>query len=516
MKRTERSPVELELARNRLEGIAEEVGGTLVSTAYSPNIKERRDCSAALFDGDGNCFAQAAHIPVHLGAMPASVAVATRLEPKQGDIVALNDPFAGGTHLPDLTLVSPVFSDGDRIGYVATRAHHADVGGTAPGSMPADPTSIHDEGLRLPPVRLVKDGETNEGVLETFLANVRGPDERRADLRAQISANERGVERLTEYVEEKGTDAFIGLIDYAERRTRSEIDALPDGVYEATERMDPGLCVSATVEIDGEEMEVDFSGTSEQDDGNLNAPRAVSESAVAFVVRCVTSDDVPANAGSLAPVDVVVPEESLLNPQPPAAVAGGNVETSQRVVDAVVEALRGATEVPAQGQGTMNSVTVGNDGFSYYETVGGGAGATQERDGTDGVHVGMTNTLNTPVEALEREYPVRVEEYGLRDGSGGNGAHQGGEGIVRAFRVLEDASVSFLTDRRENPPRGAEGGEDGATGVNLIDGETVGSRAVVEVESGTLVEVRTPGGGGYGEEQTINEGSANPERERPR
>jgi N-methylhydantoinase B len=505
---TSMNPVELEVARNRLEGIAEEVGDVLVSTAYSPNIKERRDCSAAVFDADGRCVAQAAHIPVHLGAMPASVEHAARLEPNEGEVVAVNDPFAGGTHLPDLTLVSPVFADG-RVGYVATRAHHADVGGTAPGSMPADSTSIHDEGMRVPPVRIVKDGATNNALLETFLANVRGPEERRADLRAQISANERGVERLEEYVEKNGTGAFDAVVEYAERRARDEIEGLADGVGSATEVMDgddgseDGPCVSVSVEVDGNRLVVDFSGSSGQHDGNLNAPRPVTESAVAFVVRCVTSDDVPANAGSLAPVDIIVPQGSLLNPEPPAAVAGGNVETSQRVVDAVVEALRDATDatLPAQGQGTMNSVTVGNDGFSYYETVGGGAGATAERDGTDGVHVGMTNTLNTPVEALEREYPLRVEEYGLRDGSGGDGAQTGGDGVVRSFVVLEDASVSFLTDRRENPPRGAEGGGDGATGVNLVDGEPVGARAVVEVEAGTRVEVRTPGGGGYGEDE---------------
>ena len=501
---TEKSlnPVELELARNRLEGIAEEIGGVLVSTAYSPNIKERRDCSAALFDAEARCVAQAAHIPVPLGAMPASVAAAASLEPQEGEVVMLNDPFAGGTHLPDITLVSPVFV-GEHVGYVATRAHHADVGGTAPGSMPADSRTVHDEGLRIPPVRLVEDGETNEDILDVFLANVRGTDERRADLRAQLSANERGVERLSAYVEEKeqGTRAFDALIEYAERRTREEIDSLPDGTYEETERMDGDLCVSVGVEIDGGSMTVDFSGTSEQDDGNLNAPRAVAESAVAFVVRCVTSDDVPPNAGSLAPVEVKIPSGSLLDPDPPAAVAGGNVETSQRVVDAVVEALRGATEVPAQGQGTMNSVTVGNDGFSYYETVGGGAGASADRDGTDGVHVGMTNTLNTPVEALEREYPLRVEEYSLREGSGGGGRQEGGDGIVRSFIVLEDASVSFLTDRRETAPKGAEGGGDGAKGENLVDGENVGGRAVVKVDAGARVEVRTPGGGGYGKRE---------------
>jgi N-methylhydantoinase B len=503
---TETDPAELELARNRLEGIAEEMGDVLVSTAYSPNIKERRDCSAAVFDADGRCVAQAADVPVHLGAMPASVSHAARLEPGEGEVVAVNDPFAGGTHLPDLTLVSPVFVDG-RAGYVATRAHHADVGGTAPGSMPADSTSIHDEGVRIPPVRLVENGETNDALLETFLANVRDPDERRADLRAQISANERGVSRLSGYVDENGTGSFDALIRYAERRTRAEITSLADGVGEATERMDGGNGddprISVSVEVDGDELIVDFSGTSEEGDGNLNAPRAVAESAVGFVVRCVTSNDVPANAGSVAPVGIRVPEGCLLDPEPPSAVAGGNVETSQRVVDGVVEALREATDVslPAQGQGTMNSVTVGNDGFSYYETVGGGGGATRERDGTDGVHVGMTNTLNTPVEALEREYPLRVEEYALRDGSGGEGAHDGGDGIIRALVVLEGCSVSFLTDRRENPPRGAEGGDDGETGVNLVDGERVGGRAVVGVEPGTRVEIRTPGGGGYGEKE---------------
>jgi N-methylhydantoinase B len=372
--------------------------------------------------------------------------------------------------------------------------------------MPADSRTVHDEGLRIPPVILVEESEINEGVLNIFLANVRGGDERRADLRAQLSANERGVERLSSYVEKNDMRAFDALIEYAERRTREEIDALPDGTYEATEFMDGGQRISVAVDIDGGEMLVDFGGTSNQDDTNLNAPRAVAESAVAFVVRCVTSDDVPPNSGSLEPVEVMIPPGSLLDPNPPAAVAGGNVETSQRVVDAVVEALRGATDVPAQGQGTMNSVTVGNDSFSYYETVGGGAGASAERDGTDGVHVGMTNTLNTPIEALEREYPLRVEEYALREGSGGEGKQEGGDGIVRSFVVLEDASISFLTDRRETSPKGAEGGENGETGENLIDGKKVGGRAVVEVDAGTHVEVRTPGGGGHGanDEDTDN------------
>jgi len=502
----ELDPVELEIARNRLEGIAEEVGDVLVSTAFSPNIKERRDCSAAVFDADGRGVAQAEHVPVHLGAMPASVGAVTRLgtTPREGDVFILNDPYAGGTHLPDVTLVSPVFVDYGHVGYIATRAHHADVGGRVPGSMPADSSSVYEEGVRVPPVRLVESGETNDDVLDFFLANVRGREESLADLRAQLSANRRGVERLSEYVKENGTEAFGALVGYAERRTREALSGLPDGTSVAEESLDGGDMIEAEIVVDGDGLVVDFAGTSPQDDGNLNAPPAVTESAVNFVVRCVVGDDVPPNAGSRAPVEVRVPEGSLLNPEPPSAVAGGNVETSQRVVDAVVEALREAVgdalKLPAQSQGTMNNVTVGNDGFTYYETVGGGAGATPEKDGTDAVHTGMTNTLNTPVEALEREYPLRVEEYSVREGSGGGGARRGGDGIVRSFRVLEDATVSFLTERRETRPSGAEGGGEGDSGVNLVNGEKVGGEAVVDAEAGVRVELRTPGGGGYGEE----------------
>ncbi|RZH69611.1 hydantoinase B/oxoprolinase family protein [Natrinema altunense] len=516
-------PVTLEVLRNQLESVAEEMGQTLIRGAYSPNIKERRDCSTALFDAAGRMVAQAEHIPVHLGAMPAAVDAVREHDPKPGDVFLLNDPFTGGTHLPDVTMVSPIAPDrgdaedetGDReiVGYAVSRAHHADVGGMTPGSMPAGAQEIYQEGLRLPPTRLVDGGDLQEDVRSLVLANVRNPGERRADLRAQQAANERAEERLADLFDEHGRETvlsgFDAVIDYSRERIAEEIAALPDGVYEATDVLegdgvtDADIEIAVRVTVDGETIDVDFDGTAAQVAGNLNAPLAVATSAVYFVVRCITDPEIPPNHGCYEPVRVRAPEGTLLNPNPPAAVVGGNVETSQRVTDVVFTALAGAApdRVPAQGQGTMNNLTIGaRDGsFTYYETIGGGFGARANRDGMDGVQVGMTNTLNTPVESLETEYPLRVDRYALREGSGGRGRHRGGEGLERTVTVEEPATVSLLTERRRHAPTGVAGGEDGATGENLIDGESVPAKTTVDVDAGTTVTVRTPGGGGHGD-----------------
>ncbi|MEF8779190.1 MAG: hydantoinase B/oxoprolinase family protein [Haloferacaceae archaeon] len=523
---SEIDPVTLEILRNQLESVAEEMGQTLIRSAYSPNIKERRDCSTALFDADGRMIAQAEHIPVHLGAMPEAVEVVRERDPAPGDVFVLNDPFAGGTHLPDVTMVSPLSRNGGSgesdpeggesgaiVGYAVSRAHHADVGGTTPGSMPAGAREIYQEGLRIPPIRLVDGGRLREDVLELVLANVRNPDERRADLRAQLAANERAGERLSALFAEHGSgrvlSAFDAVVDYSRKRVEREIAELPDGTYEATDVLegdgvtDEDVEIAAAVTVDGPSLSVDFAGTAPQVPGNLNAPRSVAKSAVYFVVRCVTDPEIPPNHGCYEPVSIRVPEGTLLNPRQPAAVVGGNVETSQRVTDVVFAALSRAApdRVPAQSQGTMNNLIVGGrDGsFTYYETIGGGFGARADGDGMDGVQVGMTNTLNTPVEALEAAYPIRVDRYALRENSGGMGRHRGGLGLERAITVATDATVSLLTERRRHAPRGVEGGSPGSTGRNVIDGEEVPSKVTRDVPAGTTITVSTPGGGGHGD-----------------
>jgi len=521
-------PVTLEVLRNQLEGVAEEMGTVLIRGAYSPNITERRDCSTALFDADGRTVAQAEHIPVHLGAMPEAIAAVRDRDPAPGDAFVLNDPFTGGTHLPDVTLVSTLALDGDAVGFAVSRAHHADVGGMTPGSMPAGAREIYQEGLRIPPIRLVEGGERVDDALELILANVRNPAERRADFEAQLAANGRAGDRLRDLADEHGRDrleaAFDAVIDYSRERTTAAIRDLPDGTYEAEDVLegdgvtDADVPIRATVTVDGGSLAVDFAGSADQVAGNCNAPLAVAKSAVYFAVRCVTDPSIPPNHGCYEPVSVSAPAGSILNPEPPAAVVGGNVETSQRVVDVVLAVLGEAApdRVTAGGQGTMNNLTIGNRGrsgeagddgdrgrgersFTYYETIGGGFGARPDGDGMDGVQVGMTNTLNTPVEALEAAYPLRVERYAFRPDSGGDGRHRGGLGLERSVRVETAATASLLTERRRHAPAGREGGEPGALGENLIDGEPVPAKATIDVEAGTTVTVRTPGGGGYGD-----------------
>ena len=501
--------VELEILRTQLESVAEEMGTVLVRGAYSPNITERRDCSTALFDSEGRMLAQAEHIPVHLGAMPEAVDAVLDCDPRPGDVFLLNDPFQGGTHLPDVTLVSPITHEGTIVAYAVSRAHHADVGGPTPGSMPAGAREIHAEGVRIPPVRYVDGGEQNEAVERLLLANVRNPDQRRADLRAQRGANERASERLRELLADHGDRllaAFDAVVDYSRTRMERELDDIPDGTYRASDVVegdgvtDEDIPVAVAVTVDGATMTVDFEETAPQVTGNLNAPLSVATSAVYFVLRCVTDPEIPPNHGCYDPVTVDAPEGSLLNPNPPAAVVGGNVETSQRVADVVFAALAEAApeRVPAGGQGTMNNLVIGSPEFVYYETIGGGAGATADSDGLSGVQVGMTNTLNTPVEALEAAYPLRVERYALRAGSGGRGHTDGGDGLVRSVTVETDATVSLLTERRRHAPRGIAGGEDARRGQNFVDGDPVGAKVTRDLEAGTTVTIETPGGGGYG------------------
>jgi len=486
--------IQLQVLGEQLRAVAEEMGAVLIRSAFSANIKERRDCSTALFDARGRMIAQAEHIPVHLGAMPDAVAAVVAHDPEPGEVWVLNDPFAGGTHLPDVTMVSRT-----ELGFAVSRAHHADVGAAEPGSMPAESRTLEEEGVVIPPTRL------DESTFASLIERMRNPEERRGDFRAQLSAHRLAEERLAELCARRGRDAVAAAMDelfaYSERVVRAAVAQLPDGRYEAQdvlEATDGELTIRAAVTIAGDEIEIDFAGTSPQHAGNLNAPLAVARSASYFVVRCVTDPDLPASGGAFAPVTVRAPAGCLVNPRAPAAVAAGNVETSSRIVDVLFSALGARLDVPAQGQGTVNNVTLGNERFTYYETIGGGQGACPQADGPSGVHVAMSNTLSTPVEALELQYPLRVERYALRPGSGGAGRRRGGEGVVRELRVLEPSRLSLLTERRTYAPRGARGGAAGAAGRNRVNGRDVPAKVTLDLEVGDVVTIETPGGGGYG------------------
>jgi N-methylhydantoinase B len=487
-------PVELQVFGSALRAIAEEMGAVLVRSAFSSNIKERRDCSTALFDERGRMVAQAEHIPVHLGAMPEAVAAVMRHDPSPGDVWVLNDPFTGGTHLPDITLVSRT-----TLGYAVSRAHHADVGGVEPASLPAFSRDLAEEGIVIPPTRL--DAE----LVEWIASSSRNPDERRGDLRAQLAANRLAHARTRELVERRGRALVEAATDelyaYAERRVRAALSGLPDGRYEAedvVEAVDGDLRIRAAVTIAGDEVEIDFAGTAPQHLGNLNCPLAVTRSACFFVVRVLTDPDIPASGGAFEPVTVLAPERSLVNASPPAAVVAGNTETSSRITDVVLAAFGGAVDVPAQGAGTMSNTTFGTETWTYYETLGGGQGAGPRADGPSAVHVAMSNALNTPVEALELAYPLRVERYALRRGSGGDGRHRGGDGVVREIRALAPCRLSVLGDRRRHAPRGAHGGDDGARGRTLVDGEEIPGKDTRSLAAGDVVRTETPGGGGWG------------------
>jgi N-methylhydantoinase B len=482
--------VELQVLGSALRAVAEEMGAVLIRSAFSANIKERRDCSTAIFAEDGRMIAQAEHIPVHLGAMPDAVAAAMSLDLVEGQVCILNDPYTGGTHLPDVTLVSRT-----ALGYAVSRAHHADVGGMEPASLPAFSRELYQEGLIIPPTLL-----TDE-VAALFVANARNPDERRGDLRAQIAAHRLAERRIAELCERRGRDRVARAMDelyaYSERMVRAAIAALPDGrrsAEDVVEGVERELAIRATVEVDGEEIRIDFDGTDGQDAYNLNCPLSVTRSACYFVVRCLTEPDLPASGGAFAPVTVTAPAGCLVNARPPAAVVAGNTETSSRIVDVVFRAFGEF----AQGQGTMNNVALGNGGFTYYETIGGGQGACADADGPSGVHVAMSNTLITPVEALELSYPLRVERWSLRVGSGGDGEHRGGDGVVRELRVLEDCRLSVLAERRAHAPHGAAGGADGAPGRTLVNGEEQPAKVTRQLHARDVVRIESPGGGGYG------------------
>jgi N-methylhydantoinase B len=495
-------PVTLQVMIGGLRAACEEMGATLIRSAYSANIKERHDCSTALFDARGELVMQAEHIPVHLGSMPDAVAAVLDLTQRPGEAWILNDPYRGGTHLPDITVISPVFVRGVLTGFAACRAHHADVGGPTPGGMPARSVRLEEEGVVIPP--------TPAGMheLRELASKMRFPQQRLADLRAQRAANRVGARRLTELAERYGLDRLrVGMdeiLAYAERRTRAALEALPDGTYTAEdvleddaggEPRDAVLRVAATIR--GDRLNLDFDGTDPQTDGNLNCPLSVTKSAAFFAVRVLTDPDAPPSAGAYRPIEVTAPEGCLLNARFPAAVAAGNVETSSRVADLVIAALGGARPVPAQGQGTMNNLTLSNDDFTYYETIGGGQGACPEAAGPSAIHVAMSNTLNTPVEALETEFPLRVRELALRRDSGGEGDRRGGDGIVREIEALAPMRYTLIAERRRHAPRGQGGAADGASGRDLLNGEALTSKAEGPLRPGDRLRIETPGGGGH-------------------
>ncbi|MFC2079599.1 hydantoinase B/oxoprolinase family protein [Candidatus Bipolaricaulota bacterium] len=516
--------ITLEVLRNAIAAIADEMNANLVRASYSPNIKERRDCSSAVFDAQGRMIAQAESIPVHLGAMPYSVesAIQHRSPFAPGDVVVLNDPYAGGAHLPDITFVVPVFMEDRLIAFVANRAHHADVGGKEPGSLAGDTVEIYQEGLRIPPIRLWEREVLNDDLLQMILANVRTPDERWGDLRAQKAACATGIERMHALYLRVGKsvllDAMSAVLDYSERRMRHQISQLPQGEASFEDALDSDgitedvIPIRVRVKIEEERIEVDFSGTAEQVSGPVNAVFAVTASAVYYAIRAFADPEIPPNSGCYRPITINAPEGSIVNACLPAPVVGGNLETSQRIVDVVLGALGklAPERSMAACQGSMNNLAIGGvdpltgKAFTIYETIAGGFGGRATKDGIDGIHSHMTNTLNTPVEALETSYPLRVDRYELRPGTGGGGQYRGGLGIRRDMTCLaQSARVSFLTDRRVTRPYGVEGGESGAPGQNAVirNGEEfeLPSKGTTTLQYGDTISIRTPGGGGYGE-----------------
>lgn len=510
---------ELEIFNNILAGIAEEMGERLTRSAFSANIKERRDHSCAIFNSKGEMTAQAAHIPVHLGSMSFSVAaVIEECEISEGDAFILNDPFKGGTHLPDITCVRPVFVDGQPRFYIAVRAHHADVGGKTPGSMPLS-VSIEEEGVVIAPMRIVKEGKADKTLMEKIAGGMRNPRERLGDLNAQIAALETGAKRLLQtvgkYSAETVGEAAERLLDYGELLMRETIREIPDGEYGFADFLDDDgagteqIPIKVRLKIKGDKAVADFSDSSAPVKGCLNAPFSVTASAVLYAFQCLAPDDIPLNAGPMRAIDIFAGENSILNAKYPSAIAGGNVETSQRVVDAVFGALAKAVphKIQAASSGTMNNITFGSSGrgvreFVCYETIGGGMGGRFGADGVSAVQTHMTNTLNTPIEATEREFPVRIDSYSIRRGSGGKGKFKGGDGIVREYRFLEPASASIITERRKNAPWGVSGGSGGAKGANFLirNGEKTELKAkeAFDLKKGDILRIETPGGGGWG------------------
>jgi N-methylhydantoinase B len=514
-------PVQLEIFKSLFHSIAEEMGATLKRTAFSPNIKERRDYSCAVFHRDGNMVSQGDHMPVHLGSMPLSVKAAIenrKIGP--GDMVILNDPYAGGTHLPDITLVSGVFDGKVLRFYIASRAHHSDVGGMSPGSMPVA-EEIYQEGLRIPPVHLMSSGVMNRDVLDLILLNVRTPMEREGDLAAMIASNRTGELRLIESIQRYGwnqVQRYVHeILNYSERMTRAAIRSIPDGTYIAEDFLDDDgvgdtpVRIAVKIRIRGDKASVDFSGSDPQAAGSINAVYAITLSAVFYVFRTLVDVPIPSNAGGMRPLEIIAKPGTIVNALPPAAVCGGNVETSQRIVDVLYKCLAQALpdRIPSASQGTMNNITFGGmdprtrEPFAYYETVCGGMGARPGMNGISGVHTHMTNSMNTPVEAFEHDYPARVVRYGLRRGSGGAGKYCGGDGVVREIQFQTRAQVTVLSDRRKIPPYGLYGGEPGKPGRNRIvrregSAENLSSKCTAWVESGDVLLIETPGGGGWG------------------
>jgi N-methylhydantoinase B/oxoprolinase/acetone carboxylase alpha subunit len=517
-------PIELELFKNMFVSISEEMGAVLGRTALSPNIKERKDFSCALFNAEGETFAQGSHIPVHLGAMPLSVQASLQsISFEPGDLVILNDPYQGGTHLPDITCISPVYKGKKRVFFVANRAHHSDVGGMSPGSMPLA-SEVFQEGLIIPPVKLVRKGKIASDILELILANVRTPDERKGDILAQIAANHTGIQRLEEIVAKFGHNKLIRygrvIQDYTEMILRKTIGSIPDGTYSFSDFMDNDgindvpVKIALQMTIKGKEAILDFSSSSPQVEGGVNANFAVTCSAVLYVFRCLVEEDIPFNTGLMRPIEIKATKGSVVNAQHPAATAGGNVETSQRIVDVILGALSKAIpeRIPAASSGTMNNVAFGGydpekeTRFTYYETIGGGMGASHDREGLSGVHTHMTNSLNTPMEALENYLPIRINKYALRKGSGGKGRCNGGEGIIREYEFFVPTHVSILSERRKFSPYGVLGGEKGKKGRNTLISnkgkrKILGPKANLKVQPGDILRIETPGGGGYGKKK---------------
>jgi N-methylhydantoinase B len=519
-------PIQLAVFQSAVHSVAEEMGAALRRTALSPNIKERRDYSCAVFDGRGRVIAMGDHMPVHLGSMPMSVEAAVKaIDFAPGDIAILNDPYAGGTHLPDITMVLPVFlAEQLRPAfYVANRAHHADVGGAFPGSMgPAN--EIFQEGIRIPPVRIVRGGQIDREILNLVLLNVRTPKEREGDLQSQIGACRVGEQRMIELAEKYGEGELQALIeellDYSERLLRAQLRAMPAGDFSAEDWLDDDgvtdhpcrIAVRLQFHPDAEQVYIDFTGSSDQVAGSINAVRAITLSACFYVLRCLLPEDAPATAGVLRPLTLETPAGSIVDARPPAPVAGGNVETSQRIVDVLLRALAQAipSRVPAASAGTMSNLTIGGldprtrEPFTYYETAAGGMGARPGLDGISGVQTHMTNSLNTPVEALEYAYPFRVRRYSYRYGSGGHGQFRGGDGLIRELELLADAQVTLLADRRNFRPYGLQGGEEGAAGSATITRAETREEIVLpgkcsrRLAKGDLLRIETPGGGGWG------------------
>jgi N-methylhydantoinase B len=502
---TERvDPVGLQVMAGALRAACEEMGAVLIRSAHSPNITERHDCSTALFDPAGELVMQAEHIPVHLGSMPDAVAVIVGEEHRDGDLWILNDPYRGGTHLPDVTLISPAFDGDELLGFAASRAHHADIGGPTPGGMPALSVTLEEEGVVIPPTR------ADDEVLRGLAEQMRNPAQRLADLRAQRASILTGIERLRKIAQRRGVDALRAAtreaLDYAERRTRAALREMPDGestAEDSLEGRDGEIALRVRATVAGDSLELDFTGSADQVRGNLNCPLSVTKAASFYAVRVVCDPDGPPSAGAWRPVTLEAPKGSLLNAEFPAGVVAGNVETSSRVADLVFEALAKFAPVGANGQGTMNNLTLAGerDGaeWTYYETIGGGQGACPDADGPSAVHVAMSNTLNTPVEALEAEYPLRVRELSVRRGSGGAGRHPGGEGIVREVEALEPARYSLIAERRRRAPAGREGGEPGEPGRDSLNGEPIAAKSEGELAPGDRIRLETPGGGGFGE-----------------